>query len=94
MTKIYQQTNSQGFHIGTSANEEWFLNDMGALDVEAPQYDRNTHRAKWDADIKGWIIKTKQEWEIANESASLIKYDRSEEGQERLEQEASQVEAE
>ena len=46
-TKIYQQIDFQWFHIGTSANEEWFLNNIGALDVEAPIYDTNTQKAKW-----------------------------------------------
>jgi hypothetical protein len=60
-TKIYQQIDSQSFHIGTSANEEWFINKMGALDVEAPVYDNKTQKARWiDGD---WVIKIIAEWE-------------------------------
>ena len=53
--KIYQQIDSQGFHIGTSANENWFINNMGALDVEAPVYDKKTQKAKWDKETKSWV---------------------------------------
>ena len=61
MEKTYQQIDSQSFHIGTSANEERFINKMGALDVEAPVYDVTTQKARWvDGD---WVIKTKEEWE-------------------------------
>lgn len=63
MTKIYQQIDSQSFHIGTSANEEWFLNDMGALDVDAPVYDRAKEKAKWDKDNQVWIIDTIENWD-------------------------------
>lgn len=63
MTKIYQQIDSQSFHIGTSANEEWFLKEMGALDVDAPEYDKSTEKAKWDKDKQEWRIKTLEEWE-------------------------------
>ena len=59
--KIYQQIDSQSFHIGTSANEEWFINKMGALDVEAPIYDVQTQKAKWVNEA--WVIKTIAEWE-------------------------------
>ena len=59
--KIYQQIDCEGFHIGTSANEEWFINNMGALDVEAPVYDSTTHRARWVNEA--WVIKTIAEWE-------------------------------
>ncbi len=59
--KIYQQIDSQGFHIGTSANEEWFINKMGALDVEAPIYDIETQKARWVNEV--WVIKTIAEWE-------------------------------
>ena len=59
--KIYQQIDSQGFHIGTSANEEWFINKMGALDVEAPIYDNKTQKARWVNEV--WVIKTIAEWE-------------------------------
>lgn len=59
-TKIYQQIDCQGFHIGTSANEDWFINNMGALDVEAPIYDNKTHKAKWVD--SSWVIKTIEEW--------------------------------
>ena len=45
--KIYQQIDSQSFHIGTSSNEEWFTKKMGALDVEAPVYDNKTQKARW-----------------------------------------------
>ena len=61
--KIYQQIDSQGYHIGTSANEEWFLKKMGALDVEAPVYDSSTHKAKWDEENSTWVIKKIEEWE-------------------------------
>ena len=59
--KIYQQIDSQSFHIGTSANEDWFINKMGALDVEAPVYDSATHKARWVNEA--WVIKTIAEWE-------------------------------
>ena len=59
--KIYQQIDSQSFHIGTSANEEWFINKMGALDVEAPIYDSKTQKARWVDEV--WVIKTIAEWE-------------------------------
>ena len=59
--KIYQQIDCEGFHIGTSANEEWFINNMGALDVEAPVYDSTTHRARWVNEA--WVIKAIAEWE-------------------------------
>ena len=59
--KIYQQIDCEGFHIGTSANEEWFINNIGALDVEAPVYDSTTHRARWVNEA--WVIKTIAEWE-------------------------------
>ena len=58
--KIYQQIDCEGFHIGTSANEEWFINNMGALDVEAPVYDSTTHRARWVNEA--WVIKTIAKW--------------------------------
>ena len=61
-TKIYQQIDSQSFHIGTSANEEWFIKKMGALDVEAPVYDSNTQKARWVNET--WVIKTISEWEV------------------------------
>ena len=64
--KIYQQTDSNGFHIGTSAHDDW-AESKGAIDTDAPEYDRKTHRARWDADSREWIIKTKAEWdEILN----------------------------
>lgn len=69
MNKTYQQIDSQSFHIGTSANEEWFLNDMGALDVDAPEYDKETEKAKWDNDTQTWIIKTIEEWVNSDEEA-------------------------
>jgi hypothetical protein len=59
-TKIYQQIDSKSFHIGTSANEDWFVNNMGSLDVEAPIYDNKTHKAKWVDN--SWVIKTIEEW--------------------------------
>ena len=61
-TKIYQQIDSQSFHIGTSANEDWFINKMGALDVEAPVYDNKTQKARWVNET--WVIKTIAEWEV------------------------------
>lgn len=64
--KIYQQLDCQGFHIGTSANEEWFIKNMGALDVEAPNYNPATQKAKWDYDTSSWIIKTIEEWDKEN----------------------------
>ncbi len=61
MVVLMQQIDSQLFHIGTSANEEWFTNKMGALDVEAPIYDVATQKARWiDGD---WVTKTIAEWE-------------------------------
>ena len=60
--KIYQQIDALSFHIGTSANEEWFLKNMGALDVEAPIYDTNTQKAKWVNET--WVIKKIEEWEV------------------------------
>lgn len=65
MTKIYQQIDSQSFHIGTSANEEWLLKEIGALDVDAPVYDKATEKAKWDKDSETWVIKTIEEWDLA-----------------------------
>ena len=59
--KIYQQIDCSGFHIGTSANEEWFTKKMGALDVEAPIYDNKTQKARWVNEV--WVIKTIAEWE-------------------------------
>ena len=38
-TKIYQQIDWNGFHIGTSDNEEWFISKIGTLDVEAIVYN-------------------------------------------------------
>ena len=64
MSKIYQQVDSQYIHIGTSVNEDWFVNKMGALDVEAPEYNAKTHKAKWVND--SWIIKTIEEWNEEN----------------------------
>ena len=64
--KIYQQIDSQNFHIGTSANEDWFINKIGALDVEAPVYDPLKEKAKWDEENYTWTIKTKEEWEELN----------------------------
>lgn len=60
--KIYQQINSQGFHIGTSAHDDW-AEDRGAIDTDAPKYDKSTERARWDADAREWIIKTRDEWD-------------------------------
>jgi hypothetical protein len=70
--KIYQQINSEGFHIGTSANEEWFKNNMGALDVETPVYDKTKEKAKWDSDSKSWIVKTIEEWEAENKKENEL----------------------
>ena len=60
--KIYQQTNSQGFFIGTSAHgEDW----AGAIDTDAPEYNPSTHKARWVEDA--WDIRTIAEWdEILN----------------------------
>ena len=66
MYKTYQQIDCNNFHIGTSANEEWFLKKMGALDVEAPVYNSSTHKAKWDETTESWVIKTIEEWEELN----------------------------
>jgi hypothetical protein len=71
--KIYQQIDSQSFHIGTSANEEWFLKGMGALDVEAPVYDKTKEKAKWDFQKKEWIIKSIEEWEAENKKENELK---------------------
>lgn len=60
--KIYQQIDSQSFHMGTSANEEWFINKMGALDVEAPIYNTTTQKTKQNETTESWVIKTKEEW--------------------------------
>ena len=60
--KIYQQINSQGFHIGTSAHDGW-AEDKGAIDTDAPEYDKATERARWDADSRTWDIRTKEEWD-------------------------------
>ena len=43
------------------ANEEWFINNLGALDVEAPIYDNKTQKARWVNEV--WVIKTIAEWE-------------------------------
>ena len=64
MTKIYQQIDSHNFHIGTSANEDWFINNMGALDVEDPVYDKKTQKAKWVNET--WVIKIIEEWNEEN----------------------------
>ena len=69
--KIYQQINSQNFHIGTSANEDWLINNMGALDVEAPVYDETKEKAKWDFENLTWIIKSIEEWEAENKLEQL-----------------------
>ena len=53
--KIYQQINSQRFHIGTSAHDGW-AEDKGAIDTDAPEYDRKTERARWDAEKRQWDI--------------------------------------
>ena len=60
--KIYQQINSQNFHIGVSAHDEW-SEAKGAIDTNAPEYDRKTHKARWDADAREWIIKSIVEWD-------------------------------
>ena len=60
--KIYQQINSQGFHIGTSAHADW-AEDKGAIDTDAPVYDKAAERARWDKDSRTWDIRTKEEWD-------------------------------
>ena len=62
MGKLYQQIDFRRFHIGTSANEDWFINNMGALDVEAPEYDNTIEKAKWDYENSTWIVKNIEEW--------------------------------
>ena len=59
---IYQQLNSQHFHIGTSAHDDW-CEEKGALDTEAPGHDPKTHRARWVAETRTWDIRTNEEWE-------------------------------
>lgn len=59
---IYQQINSQQFHIGTSAHDDW-AEDKGAIDITAPNYDSATQKARWDADTRTWVVKTIQEWD-------------------------------
>ena len=62
--KIYQQTNTQGFHIGTSAHDDW-VESKGAIDTDAPEYNPSTHKARWVEDA--WDIRTIAEWdEILN----------------------------
>ena len=53
---LKQQIDSMGFHIGTTVRD-W----AGALDVPAPEYNTDTHKARWVNDE--WVIKTKEEWE-------------------------------
>ena len=59
--KIYQQIDWNGFHIGTSDNEEWFINKMGALDVEAIAYNSEAQKTKWVDEV--WVVKNIEEWE-------------------------------
>lgn len=59
--KIYQQTDHEGFHIGTSIYDDW-CESKGAYDVEAPVYDKKAERAKFNTETREWIIKTKEEW--------------------------------
>lgn len=61
-TMIYQQLNSQRFHMGTSAHDDW-CEEKGALDTEAPGHDPKTHRARWVAETRTWDIRTNEEWE-------------------------------
>lgn len=64
--KIYQQIDSNLFHIGTSAHgSDW----PGALDVHPPIYDRSKERAKWDG--AKWIVKTIQDWRKDSEVGYL-----------------------
>lgn len=51
----YQQTDSQGFHIGQVAELT-----PGAIDTEAPIYNKATEKAKWDG-VK-WVIDTIENW--------------------------------
>ena len=55
--KIYQQIDSQSFHIGTNADLV-----PGALDIESPVYDSTTHKAKWVDNA--WVIKPILEWDL------------------------------
>lgn len=41
--KIYQQTNSENYHIGQVAELT-----PGAIDTAAPEYDKAAEKAKWD----------------------------------------------
>lgn len=61
--KEFQQLDSQNFHIGPTVNYDW----AGAMDIPAPEYNKQTERARWDAEKEQWDIKTKEEWgEILN----------------------------
>lgn len=60
MSKIYMQTDSQGFFI-----EPTYNNFEGAIDTKEPEFDKETQRAKWNG--TNWEIKTIIEWqEIEN----------------------------
>ena len=60
--KIYQQIDSQGFHIGTSAHDDW-AEDKGALETDAPEYNPATHRARWIKDSRTWDVRTNKQWD-------------------------------
>lgn len=54
--KIYSQTDSLGFYIGTQAND----GVAGAIDTPSPEFNHATHRARWVNDA--WDIRTHAEW--------------------------------
>lgn len=55
--KIYSQTDSYGFYIGTQADE----GVAGAIDTPLPEFNPSTHRARWVDN--GWDIRTHAEWD-------------------------------
>ncbi len=60
MSKLYMQTDSQGFFI-----EPTYNNFEGSIDTKEPIFDKKLERAKWNGE--NWEIKTIQEWsEIEN----------------------------
>lgn len=60
MSKLYMQTDSQGFFI-----EPTYNNFEGAIDTKEPVFDKELEMAKWNG--TEWEIKTIQEWkEIEN----------------------------
>lgn len=57
MMKIYAQTDSQGFYIGTQADESV----AGAIDTAVPCLNEG-ERARWNGEI--WDIRTDSEWDL------------------------------